>query len=254
MSCFFYLTGCKGFLRRFSVFGFLPLCSVLHLHTMDCIYCGNRCIKKGWSGNNHKTCQRYQQLHYQRMRYADAGIEPPLQRLHNEGMGINAIARCLLVSSSTIVRRIRKIAAQTSLLPLCETGQVYEMDEMRTYVQCKRQECWIMYAINRSTGAVAGFVTGKRNKDNIGQLVRQILLLRPHRIYTDGLALYPSLIPPDIHRVAGRCTNAIERYNLTLRTHLRRLNRKTICFSKSGDMLGAALQVYFMAHNQNRAG
>ncbi|EOU7577892.1 IS1 family transposase, partial [Shigella sonnei] len=33
-----------------------------------------------------------------------------------------------------------------------------------------------------------------------------------------------------------KCTQRIERHNLNLRTHLKRLTRKTICFSKSDDM------------------
>jgi insertion element IS1 protein InsB len=40
-------------------------------------------------------------------------------------------------------------------------------------------------------------------------------------------------------------TNHIERFNLTLRTHLKRLNRRTICFSRSLVLLNAILKIYF---------
>lgn len=50
------------------------------------------------------------------------------------------------------------------------------------------------------------------------------------KIYTDGLRTYRSLIPSKIHKVITRCTNKIERMNLSLRTHLKHLSRKTICY------------------------
>lgn len=64
-------------------------------------------------------------------------------------------------------------------------------------------------------------------------------------VYTDKLKSYQSLIPSAIHKVIRFGTNHIERTNLTLRTHLKRLNRKTICFSKSEVMLKAVLNIYF---------
>ncbi|MBN9294195.1 MAG: transposase, partial [Flavobacteriia bacterium] len=48
-----------------------------------------------------------------------------------------------------------------------------------------------------------------------------------------------------IHKIHRRCTNHIERQNLNLRTHLKRLNRKTICYSKSLMMLLAVVKIYF---------
>jgi transposase-like protein len=40
------------------------------------------------------------------------------------------------------------------------------------------------------------------------------------------------------------CTNKIERHNLTLRTHLKRLVRKTLCFTKSDEMLENCVRLY----------
>jgi len=53
------------------------------------------------------------------------------------------------------------------------------------------------------------------------------------RIYTDKLKNYEYIISGKVHRTTLYQTNHIERMNLTLRTHLKRLNRKTICFSGS---------------------
>ena len=64
------------------------------------------------------------------------------------------------------------------------------------------------------------------------------------RVYTDRLRNYRSLIETKIHRTLLYGTNHIERHNLTIRTHLKRLARKTICFSRSAVILSAILKIY----------
>ncbi|MBP6430489.1 MAG: hypothetical protein KA319_01880 [Ferruginibacter sp.] len=65
------------------------------------------------------------------------------------------------------------------------------------------------------------------------------------KIYTDGLSNYKYLVPPTLHSIKQFGTNRIERVNLNLRTHLKRLGRRTICFSKSLAMLLACVKIYF---------
>jgi len=55
------------------------------------------------------------------------------------------------------------------------------------------------------------------------------------------------LVPKEIHSTKRFGTNFIERKNLSIKTHLKRLNRKTICFSKSILILGSVLKIYFWA-------
>ncbi|WP_376717546.1 IS1 family transposase [Mucilaginibacter terrae] len=64
-------------------------------------------------------------------------------------------------------------------------------------------------------------------------------------MYTDRLNIYSSVIPAAMDRVARYGTNKIERTNLNLRIRLKRLNRKTICYSKSMAMLEACLNIIF---------
>ena len=56
------------------------------------------------------------------------------------------------------------------------------------------------------------------------------------RYFTDDWASYSKLIPPDRHVVGKRHTQRIENKNLLFRTRIKRLARKTICFSKSETM------------------
>ena len=52
------------------------------------------------------------------------------------------------------------------------------------------------------------------------------------RYYTDDWGAYERHLDPEQHRVGKRNTQKIERKNLTVRTWIKRLARKTICFSK----------------------
>ena len=77
-------------------------------------------------------------------------------------------------------------------------------------------------------------------------VIKRILKLSAAtRICTDGLKNYRYLINSAIHDAKRYSTNHIERFNLTLRTHLKRLNGRTICFSRSFVLLNAILKIYF---------
>ena len=125
-----------------------------------------------------------------------------------------------------------------------ESKQVYELDELYTFIGKKSWAYYIIYAINRQTRKIVGFVTGARTKEDIGKLVRKLLKLFPKRIFTDRLPIYRSLIPDGLHRILPYQTNRKERKNLTIRTHLKRLSCRTICFSKSESMLRTCFQLY----------
>jgi IS1 family transposase len=56
---------------------------------------------------------------------------------------------------------------------------------------------------------------------------------------------YRFLIAKKLHSTYLHATNHIERKNLTICIHLKRLNRKTICFSRSLVLLTAILKIYF---------
>lgn len=85
---------------------------------------------------------------------------------------------------------------------------------------------------------------GKRKKENLKPVILTLLLAKAKSISTDKLSIYKTLIPESIHTTHRRCTNHIERKHLTLRVHIKRLNRRTIAFSRSVEMLSAVLKIY----------
>jgi insertion element IS1 protein InsB len=107
-----------------------------------------------------------------------------------------------------------------------------EVDEMWSFVGKKTQQRWLWHAIDHQTGVVLAYVLGTRQDEVFVQLK---VLLAPFGIrhfYTDGADVYDRHLDPEHHTVGKTYTQKIERKHLTFRTRLKRLVRKTICFSK----------------------
>jgi len=116
---------------------------------------------------------------------------------------------------------------------------------MRIFIRKKANLQWLVYAINKNTKTIAAFYIGKRTNKTLNAVIKTLMHSKPQKIYTDKLRNYQYLIPKEIHDTKRFGTNSIERKNLSIRTHLKRLNRKTICFSKSSLILSCVLKIYF---------
>ena len=135
--------------------------------------------------------------------------------------------------------------AKTVVRPLVMIGKEYELDELCTYVKRKTNLQWVVYALRKDNKQVIDFAVGPRTTKTLKKVTDILTLSGANKVYTDKLQQYSSLIPKEIHCTKQYGTNGIERYNLTLRTQLKRLNRRTICFSKSKVLLVACLKIYF---------
>jgi len=108
-----------------------------------------------------------------------------------------------------------------------------EIDEMWSYVRKKSEPRWLWYAIDHNSSKVLAYVLGRR-KDKVFQSLKSVLEnLQIRHYYTDDWGAYSRHLEPEKHIVGKSKTQKIERKNLTLRTRIKRLARKTICFSKS---------------------
>ena len=150
--------------------------------------------------------------------------------------------RLLHISTTTVMSRILEISNNIAT-PQIVAGGVYEVDEIKTFVGRKKDHVWIAYALNRKDKSVAGFSVGPRTNETLRRVLDKISNAK--RIYTDKLRQYKALIPRGIHKDTNRGTNHIERHNLTIRTHVKRLTRRTICFSRKIAMLYAVIKIYF---------
>ena len=129
--------------------------------------------------------------------------------------------------------------------PSLKFAKSYEVDELRFFIGRKSQPRWLVYAIERETKQTACFYIGKRNNNTLNAVIKTLKNAEPAAIFTDKLKNYKTLIPEHLHKNSRYQTNHIERKNLTLRTHLKRFQRKGISFSRSSRITTAVLRIYF---------
>jgi len=178
--------------------------------------------------------------------YKYSAYEPSTNKwiigLNRECCGIRSIGRLLDISPTTVMERIMKLSKEVKK-PLITKGRTYEVDELRTYLGNKDVEYWVCLAVDKQTGQVVDMSVGKRTKKMIARVIDTLLLAEAKKIYTDGLNIYKSLIPPKLHCVKRYRINKVERKNLDLRNSLKRLVRRGIGFSKSSAMLEASVKL-----------
>ena len=115
-------------------------------------------------------------------------------------------------------------------------GLSSELDEMWSYVQSKAHPRWLWHAIDHHTGKVLAYVFGRR-QDTV--FIELQALLEPFgitRYFTDGWGAYERHLDAAQHHVGKANTQKIESKHINLRTRIKRLVRRTICFSKTERM------------------
>lgn len=213
--------------------------------TFNCRYCQHPCIKKGIRNGSQcyqcSECKRYQKANYTYRSYEIA--DQLIKQCVKEGLGIRSMSRLLGISSSTVIRRIRFIARLT-IKPPIPIMKHFEVDELHTFIGRKSSATWIVLALEKETRRVVDFYVGPRTQKSLRMVVNTLICADAKRIYTDGLSLYKGLIAQQVHEVVRYGTNRVERFNLSLRLHLKRLNRRSIAFSRSLEMLNCVLIIY----------
>ena len=112
-------------------------------------------------------------------------------------------------------------------------GLSSELDERWSYVRSKAHPRWLWHAIDHHSGTVLAYVFGQR-KDTV--FLERQALLEPFgitRFYTNGWGAYERHIAPEQHTVGKENTQKIESKHINLRTQMKRLVRRTMCFSKT---------------------
>jgi insertion element IS1 protein InsB len=108
-----------------------------------------------------------------------------------------------------------------------------ERDAMWSCVGHKGKPRWLWHALDHHMGTGLAYVFGRR-KDAVFLPLKA--LREPFgltRFYTAHWGAYERHLEPDMHGPGKRNTQKSERQHLTLCTRIKRLVRKTICFSKS---------------------
>ena len=111
-----------------------------------------------------------------------------------------------------------------------------ELDEMWSFVGSKKKPRWLWHAIDRRSGQVLAYVFGRRKDQVFLELKKLLEPFGIEKYCTDGWGAYERHLPEEDHEVGKRKTQQIERKHLGLRTRIKRLARRTICFSRSEQM------------------
>ncbi len=118
-----------------------------------------------------------------------------------------------------------------------------------SFVQNKTNQRWLWYIVEKTTRKVLAFVFGRRTNATFRRLIALLPQGLVDRLDTDDWKSYTSIRFTPVHRIGKDLTWRIERKNLDLHTRIKRLARKTICFSKSELMheavIGRFINLYF---------
>ena len=181
--------------------------------------------------------------------------------------GVRDTARSLHSCPNTVLRELRKKetaleSVNTALLRTRNPEEVAwdlerageaEMDEMWSFVGNKGNPRWLWHAIDHCTGAVLADVFGRR-QDAV--FLKLQALLEPFGLThysTDHWGAYTRHLDPEAHTASKPHTQKIERKHLTLRTRIKRLVRKTICFSKTTQMHDIVIGLFVNRYAFGRA-
>ncbi len=124
-----------------------------------------------------------------------------------------------------------------------------EMDEFWSFVETKTNQRWTWYAMDKKSGIIIAWHNGKRTDNDFKVLLSRMDNIPINNYYTDDWGSYSRLLPCDKHIVGKDETWKIERKNLNFRTHIKRLNRKTICYSRDevihDNVIGMYIERYY---------
>ncbi|WP_442862831.1 IS1 family transposase [Candidatus Entotheonella palauensis] len=193
--------------------------------------------------------------------YSYAGQSPEIkdqivEMAMNAG-GIRDTARVLKISTQTVMTELKKESeleqVNHAVLRLLNPEQVEvaicradeleqrrglssELDEMWSFVRAKSNPRWLWHAIDHRSGQILAYVFGRRQDAVFLELKKLLELFGITRYYTDGWGAYERHLDPEQHRVGKDRTQKIESKHIKLRTRIKRLVRRTICFSKTERM------------------
>ena len=203
--------------------------------------------------------------------YRNQGCVPEVKQsiidMSLNASGIRDTARVLHSSTDTVLSELKKKEAtlesvNKALLRTLHPDDIRvdierageaEMDEMWSFVGKKKDQRWLWHAIEHHTGAVLAYVFGRRKDEVFLQLKGLLEPFGLTRFYTDHWGAYIRHLDPAVHSPGKRNTQKIERKHLTLRTRIKRLVRKTICFSKTTQMHDIVIGLFVNRYAFGRA-
>ena len=229
---------------------------------IPCKHCNSTEVVRYGTQSGHarfrcKQCKRIFKTEYVYRAY-EPGVKEQLVEMAMNGSGIRDTARVLGIGKGTVISTLKKQSAEVvavnphvgvreiavEIRHLFDSPRDVEADEQWSYVGNKDNQRWLWYAIDAATGCVLSFVFGRRKDEVCEQLISNLKVFNILTYYTDDWGSYSKFIPEGKHVIGKQHTQKIENKNLSLRTRIKRLARKTICFSKSEALHDAVIGLF----------
>ena len=107
------------------------------------------------------------------------------------------------------------------------------VDEMWSFVSAKEKARWLWQAIDPHTGSVLAYVVGTRKEAVFLKLQALLAPFSLTHYYPAKAGVYERNLLPERRTGGKRSRQKSKRKPLTVRTRLKRLARKTLCFPRS---------------------
>jgi len=148
------------------------------------------------------------------------------------GIGIRDISVVLNISVKKVLKTL--CSSRYEVKPKRKHYDTLEIDEFWTYVSRKTNKVWLIYAYHRETGEIVAYVWGKRNIKTAKKLRKRLkrLGVSYDKIANDGWDSFVSAFAEDEQLIGKSFTVGIEGNNCRIRHRVRRVFRRTCCFSK----------------------
>ena len=164
--------------------------------------------------------------------------------MYVNGMGFRGIERVKGVHHTTVIIWVKEVG---KLLPDAyepETiPEVGELDELETFGRSEKNKIWLWTAVDHFQPGILGWVLGDHSAETFEPLWELVGKWQCYFYVTDGWKVYPGFIPDGDQIVCKTYMTRVEGENTRLRHYLARLHRKTLCYSKSVDMLQHSIRL-----------
>ena len=202
-----------------------------HCHSPSIVRNGHK--RNGSQNYRCKNCGKqfisdYQKIYRGSLSWIPAVVKIMIVR----GNSVRDIAAILNISLRKVLQVL--ISACYQIKPKKNQYDCLEIDEFWTYVGRKTNNIWLIYAYHRESGEIVAYVWGKRDLKTAQKLRKRLrrLGITYERIAMDKWDSFRTAFKEDQEIVGKRHTVGIEGNNCRLRHRLRRVFRRSCCFSK----------------------
>lgn len=157
------------------------------------------------------------------------------------------------VAPETLMGWIKKVKIRklSDKLLDADSTDVFELDELWSFVKTRRYKVWTWIALCRRTRQVIAYICGQRNDKKCTDIPSSYFNLAT---CSDYWSSYAEVFDSNTHRFVGKhtgLTNLVERFNATFRNRLGHFKRKTLGFSKNRENHEVVLHIFLLKYNQD---